>query len=125
MAKLELGEPLLSDGDLSHVVHRLSEEYPQLRELDTDYVTWVQEPQEMIGPDGLVTKLPEVGVFALVSRGKLTKGAVYLRTFEQELDQNKAATMIFRAVAREHIRVMKALEGIQDGESRSIRGTDV
>ena len=125
MPNLEVGEPLLSDERLSGIAARLVVEFPQLQ--DSDFVTWVQEPKEMIGEGGLATKLPEVAVFAVRTGDKLTKGAAYLRDFETDdrVDPTTAVN-IFRAVAREHARILGALEGLIDGsQSRTVLGSDV
>ena len=118
MPKLELGEALLSDERLSGIAARMVVEFPQLR--DSDFVTWVQEPKEMVGEGGLVTKLPRVAVFGIVTGTKLTKAAAYLNQFEQDDVDGSTAVNIFRAVAREHVRVMGALEGLIDGKNGTV-----
>lgn len=126
MPKQELGEPLLDDGRLQHVATRLLAEFPQLLAYDPDFVTWVQEPKEIVSEDGLVTRLPEVGVFGVMSNGKLTKGAFYLNAFETEDNYDPTAALrIYRAIVREHLRILTNLEGLQDEQIRTIRGSDV
>lgn len=111
MPNMEIGEPLLSDERLSSIAARMVVEFPQLQ--SSDFVTWVQEPKELIGPEGLATKLPRVAVFAIVTGGKLTKGAAYLKDFEKDDAYDKdTAVKIFRAVAREHSRILENLEGL-------------
>lgn len=120
MPNLELGEPLLDDSRLSGIAARLVVEFPQLH--SSDFVTWVQEPKELLGETGLVTRLPRVAVFAIQTGDKLTKGAAYLDQFEKDdMYGSDTATNIFRAVAREHCRILGALEGlIEDGKSRTV-----
>ena len=115
MPKLEVGEPLLSDERLSGIAARLVVEFPQLS--NSDFVTWVQEPKEIVNESGLVTKLPRVAVFGILTDDKLTKAAAYLEQFEQDDVDGSTAIRIFRATAREHLRVLDALEGLIDGST--------
>lgn len=126
MPKQELGEPLLDDGRLQYVATRLLAEFPQLLAYDPDFVTWIQEPKEIASEDGLVTRLPEVGVFGIMSNGKLTKGAFFLETFTNEDEHDPTTALrIYRSIAREHLRILTNLEGLQDEQSRSILGSDI
>ena len=112
MPKLELGEPLLSDDELTKVGTRLCVEFPKLLEQDVDFVTWIQKPTEYLAENGLVTRLPEVAVLGVMSGEKLTKGAVFLQHFIQENIDGKAALRIYRPVVKEHLRILEALEGV-------------
>lgn len=110
MPKLETGEPLLTDSQMASIAGRLVAEFPSAS--DADFVSWVQEPKVVVSESGHKTVLPQVAVLAVLSGDKLTKGAMRLSDFEQEQENTDAVMRLYRPIVREHLRILKNLEGL-------------
>ncbi len=126
-SKLALGEPLLTDRRLEKVAGRLVVEFPKLLDYETDFVTWIQEPQELL-VEGLVRKLPRVAVLGMVSpnpkhpdSSQLSKAGMWYDHWREE-DQmfgrmnqkDDPALKFYRVLAKEHLRLMDNLTALRD-----------
>jgi hypothetical protein len=93
---------------------------------DTDYVTFVQ-PAQMVNRNGIVTPIPEVGVFAVISDNPrapghrlMTQGSVWLddwlatdaASLSFTVGPNDPALPLFKAVTRSHLERLANLKAM-------------
>lgn len=120
-------EPLISDRRMQAIASLLVEQF-RARGLpdDSDFVTFVQ-PAQMVEREGLLTPIPEVGVFAVISdnpRSKghrlMTQGSVWLTDWQAQdaaslsftIGPNDPALPIFKAVMRSHLERLANLKAM-------------